>query len=318
MSASTIVTVLGEMPAAQLQVTLAHEHLYCDVSLQSGKADNKVMDIPLVTTELAYFRTAGGNSIIETTPEGIGRNAPKLRAISENTGVNIVSGIAFYDQSTYPNWVNSATVSKIADYLVRELEEGTEGVRAGFIGELMSHNQPDPDPSGYRLHDLEQRVFEAAANAQRRTGVAISTHAALGRGGLAQLDILERAGADLSRVAIGHCDAHWHQHQDTDLNYYLSILTRGAFCQFDMIGWTQLAPDEIRADRITTLVNMGFANRITLSTDTCRLSQLHANSGRGFDYIWKSFLPLLYQRGVSTQQTRAMLIDAPRDLLVGI
>ena len=318
MSTSNIVTVTGEIAAGQLQVTLAHEHLYCDVSLQSGKADNKVMDIPLVTNELAYFRAAGGCSIIETTPEGIGRNAPKLRTISENTGVNIVSGIAFYDQSTYPQWVNGATVSKIADYLVREIEEGTGGVRAGFIGELMSHNQPYPDPSGYRLHDLEQRVFEAAASAQRRTGVAISTHAALGRGGLAQLDILERAGADLSRVAIGHCDAHWHQYQDTDLNYYLSILKRGAFCQFDLIGWTELAPDEIRADRITALVNMGFANRITLSTDTCRLSQLHANSGRGFDYVWKSFLPLLYARGVSTQQTQSMLIDAPRYLLCGI
>ncbi len=312
-----IMAVTGQIPASQLQTTLAHEHLYCDVSLHSGKADNKVMDIPLVTAELTYFKDAGGCSIIETTPVGIGRNSPKLRKISENTGVNIISGIAFYDQSTYPKWVGTATVPEIADFLVSELEEGTEGVRAGIIGELMSHNQPEADPFGYRLHEAEQRVFEAAAGAQRRTGVAISTHAALGRGGLAQLDVLERSGADLSRVAIGHCDAHWHQHQDTDLNYYLAILERGAYCQFDMIGWTQLAPDEIRADRIATLVNMGYANKVLLSTDTCRLSQLHANNGRGFDYLWKCFLPLLHQRGVSTAQTHAMLIDAPRSLLAG-
>lgn len=43
MSASNIMTVTGEIHASQLQVTLAHEHLYCDVSLHSGQADNKVM-----------------------------------------------------------------------------------------------------------------------------------------------------------------------------------------------------------------------------------------------------------------------------------
>ena len=318
MNTSNIMTVTGEIPGSMLQVTLAHEHLYCDISLQSGKADNKVMDVPLVTAELAYFRTAGGSSIIETTPEGIGRNSSKLRTISEHSGVNIIGGIAFYDQSTYPEWVHTATVSEISDYLIREIEEGTEGVCAGLIGELMSHNQPEPDPIGYRLHEVEHRIFAAAASAQRRTRVAISTHAALGRGGLAQLDVLERAGADLSRVAIGHCDAHWHKTPDTDLSYYLSILNRGAYCQFDMIGWTQLVPDEIRADRIATLVQLGFADKITLSTDTCRLSQLHANNGRGFDYLYHYFLPLLQQRGVNALQTHSMLVDAPRNLLAGI
>ena len=89
MNTSNIMTVTGEIPGSMLQVTLAHEHLYCDISLQSGKADNKVMDVPLVTAELAYFRTAGGSSIIETTPEGIGRNSSKLRTISEHSGVHI-------------------------------------------------------------------------------------------------------------------------------------------------------------------------------------------------------------------------------------
>lgn len=318
MSASNIVTVTGEISGDKLLTTLAHEHLYCDVSIQSGKADNQVMDVPLVIAELAYFRAAGGCSIIEMTPEGIGRNASKLQTISQHSGVNIISGIAFYDQSTYPQWVGTASVSNISDYLVREIEDGTAGVRAGLIGELMSHNQLEPDPQGYRLYEPEHRVFEAAAIAQRRTGLAISTHAALGRGGLAQLDVLERAGADLSRVAIGHCDAHWHEQQDIDLEYYLAILNRGAYCQFDLIGWTQLVPDEIRADRIAALINLGFARKITLSTDTCRLSQLHANNGRGFDYLWKSFLPMLHQRGICTSQIHSMLIDAPRNLLGGI
>ena len=317
MSASLIATVTGEIAGDQLGRTLAHEHLYCDISISSGKADNKVTDVALVAAELLDFRRAGGQSIVELTPEGIGRDAAKLRDISQAAGVHVISGIAFYDQSTYPKWVHAATVDEIADYLVRHIDEGTDGVRAGLIGELASHNEPTPNPSGYRLHEPERRVFVAAANAQRRTGVAISTHASLGRAGHAQLDVLEQAGADLSRVVIGHCDAHWHPDIELDLKYYLPILERGAYCQFDLIGWTELAADEIRAERIAALVQLGYASKITLSTDTCRLSQLRRNGGRGFDYLWKSFLPRLRQRGVSERQIDSMLVDAPRSFLTG-
>jgi phosphotriesterase-related protein len=95
MANNTIVTVTGEINAADLGPTLSHEHLYCDVSVHSSRPDNQVTDIDLVIAELAAFRLAGGRSIIEVTPEGIGRDAGKLRTISERSGVQIVSGIAF-------------------------------------------------------------------------------------------------------------------------------------------------------------------------------------------------------------------------------
>lgn len=306
-----VTTVLGDIPADQLGATLSHEHLYCDISVHSGKADNVITDVGLLVEEMSWFRKAGGRAIVEVTPEGIGRNPGKLREIAEGSGVHIVSGIAFYDQSTYPDWVASASVGTIADYFVKHVEEGHEGVRAGVIGEVMSHNEPAANPSGYRLEPLEEKVFIAAAQAQRRTGVAISTHASLGRAGHAQLDTLERAGADLSRVVIGHCDAHWHDDMERDLAYYLPILERGAFCQFDMIGWEQLMPDEARAERIAALAKMGHARKIPLATDTCRLSQMHANGGRGYDYLWSSFLPRLRRHGVSEEEITTMLREAP-------
>ena len=309
-----ITTVTGDIPADQLGATLAHEHLYCDISIQSGRPDNRIMDVPLIAAELAHFRRAGGRSIIEVTPEGVGRDAVKLREISEASGVQIVSGVAFYDESTYPEWLRTASVDQIADYLVRQIDAGDHGVRAGLIGELASHNEPAPNPA-YRLRESERRVFVAAARAQRRTGVAISTHASLGRAGHAQLDVLEDAGADLTRVVIGHCDAHWHEDAEEDMRYYLPILERGAYCEFDMVGWDSLAPDEIRAERIAALVRMGHASKIALATDTCRLSQMHGNGGRGYDYLWNSFLPRLRRLGVGDAQIHSMLVEAPRAFL---
>jgi phosphotriesterase-related protein len=231
--------------------------------------------------------------------------------------VQIVSGVSFYVENTYPAWVRGATVGQIADYFVREIEEGRDGVRAGLIGELTSHNEARPEPAAYRLTDMESRVFRAAAQAQRRTGVAITTHASLGRGGHAQLDVLERVGADLSRVAIGHCDAHWHEDPERDLDYYLPILKRGAYCSFDMIGWDEFMPDELRAQRIAALVELGYSRQIVLGSDTCRRSQLHANGGRGLDYLWTSFLPRLRALGVSDHDIHTMLVDAPATLLAG-
>src|SRR5581483_11389387 len=165
-----VVTVTGEMRASELGATLAHEHLYCDISAFSGKTDNRVTVPDQVAKELAWFHAAGGKSIIEVTPEGIGRDPLKLRDISLASGVPVVSGISFYAEETYPPWVRDASREQIADYFVRELEEGQEGVRAGVIGELTSHNEPLPRPRDYRLHELERRVFEAAALAQQRTG----------------------------------------------------------------------------------------------------------------------------------------------------
>jgi len=314
---SAVMTVTGPMPAADLGATLGHEHLWCDISVHSGRENNRVTDVARTVSELGYFRAAGGGSIIEVTPIGIGRSPQRLRQISADSGVPVVCGIAFYDQSVLPDWVWQADIEHIADFFIQALTVGEDGVQAGVIGELTSHNEPEPDMHGYQLDPIEQTIFQAAAKAQQATGAGITTHASLGRGGVAQLDILESAGADLTRVCIGHCDAHWHSNIDDDLAYYHAILQRGAMIEFDLIGWTELMSDEARADRIAVLVGEGFANRILLSTDTCRQSQLHANGGRGYDFLWTHFLPLLYHRGVSREQVADMLITAPKQLLAG-
>ncbi len=312
MSQGCVVTVTGEIPASQLGPTLAHEHLYCDISTFSGKQDNCLTATSQVIEDLTWFRQAGGRTIVEVTPEGIGRDPTKLREISQRSGVQVVAGIAFYDEATYPSWVRDASIKQISDYFVNHLEIGEKGVRAGVIGELTTHNEPLPNAAGYKLRELERKIFEAAALAQRQTGVSITTHASLGRAGHAQLNVLEGSGANLERVIIGHCDAHWHPNPQQDLDYYLPIIKRGACCQFDLIGWTELATDEIRADRLAALLAMGYERQLLLSTDTCRLSQLRCNGGRGFDFLWTSFLPRLTARGVSNSQIQTMLIDNPQ------
>ena len=312
-----VTTVTGPVPASELGATLYHEHLYCDVSVHSGSPDNDLRDAELVADELAAFRAAGGRTIVDVTPLGIGRDPVRLREISVRSGVTVISGIGLYQESVLPERLRRASVEELTEFFVRELRVGTDGICAGVIGEVASHNATEPDPAGYRLTEFETRAFRAAAKASARTGVAVLTHASLGRGGHAQLDVLEAAGADLRRVAVGHCDAQWHDDPEADLAYYLPICERGAFCGFDLIGWEELAPDEIRADRIARLVQRGYAAQILLATDTCRRSHMAVNGGRGFDFVWRSFLPRLREHGVTDVEIETMLVTTPRRLLAG-
>jgi phosphotriesterase-related protein len=74
-------------------------------------------------------------------------------------------------------------------------------------------------------------------------------------------------------------------------------------------------PDAERCRRIAILVREGYSERMVLSTDTCRRSQLHRMGGRGFDYLFRSIIPDLLQAGVSEQDIRQMTVGNPARIL---
>jgi len=303
-------TVTGAVAAAELGLTLPHEHVIHDIARHSGNPDNVFDDVELMAAELRRFRAAGGGTVCDVTPLGLGRDAAALREVSVRSGVRIVAGVGFYQTDVWPDGAAALSTDALADLIVREVEAG-----AGLIGELGSHNAATPDWRRYALTDQELHLFQAAALAQQRTGLAISTHASLGRGGVAQLRALTAAGADPQRVVIGHCDAHTHADAARDMAYYRALLKEGAALEFDLFGWEELASDADRVERVALLAREGAADRVLLSTDTCRKSQLHNHGGRGFDYLPTAILPQLRQAGVSQEHIRQMTVANPARLL---
>lgn len=310
-------TVTGRVPATELGVTLMHEHVIHRISNYSHKSDNTCIDVDLAAEELILFREKGGGTVCDVTPMGVGRDPLALREVSEKSGVHIVSAVGLYDPCTYPDGVRGAAREQIADFLVREAEGGESRVPAGFLGEVYSHNEDHSDWKRYQLTEEEVRVFRAFADAQRRTGLFISTHASIGRHGVAQLRALVDAGADAQRVIIGHCDAQGHDDINIDLEYFHLLLAEGACLEFDMFGWEELLPDARRSERVAALVKEGHTHRIFLSMDTCRLSQLHRFNGRGFDYLFTSVLPGLRAAGVQESEIDQMTVANPARMLSG-
>ncbi len=304
-------TVTGEVPVAELGITLPHEHIIHRLSIHSGNPDNTFVDVSLVAEELSHFRSSGGSTVCDVTPVGVGRDPGALREVSRISGVNVISGMGVYQRDVWPSELAAMSETALADFLVREALGESTGIAAGLLGEIACHNEDHSDWRKYQLLEEEKMLFRAVADAHRRTGLTISTHASLGRAGVAQVQLLLAADADPGRIVIGHCAAQGHGDPALDFDYYHTLLAEGVFIEFDLFGWQDLLPDAQRCQRIAGLVDEGFADRILLSTDTCRLSQLHRHGGRGFDYLFTNVLPGLRDHGVSDEDIHTMTVTNP-------
>jgi phosphotriesterase-related protein len=218
-------------------------------------------------------------------------------------------GSGWYRGAHYPAeaLIDRRSVGALADVIVRDatIGVGETGIRAGIIGEIGT-DKP-------WLSAQEERVHRAAAQAARRTGLAITTHAVQSTVGLAQLDVFDAEGADLSRVVIGHADSN------PSLDYHRAIVERGATVEFDFLGMSFSVRERHGEGRIVDnlreLLARGHAGRILLSQDVCHDSQLKRYGGNGYTYLADTFLPRLRAAGVSDAEIRTITVDNPRRLL---
>lgn len=297
-----VVTVRGPVPADQIGLTNSHEHLLLDLHRVSKNIAGILNDEALAIEEVGHFKAAGGSCIVEVTSLGLGRKPAALKRISEAADVHVVMGSSWYRDSHFPAEIQRRSLWDLADEVVRDLTEGVEGgIRAGIIGEV--------GDEGDYITPAEERVFRASALAQQRTGATITTHAFLHPVGVAQLDLLEHAGADVRRVVVGHCDSY------LDLSYHEQILQRGAYVEYDLVGKGYIYPDARRADGIAELCRRGYADRLLLGTDVCLRTNLRAYGGYGYDYLITRFLPMLRERGVAEEQIQSMMVENPRRVL---
>lgn len=292
-------TVLGEITASDLGMTLMHEHAWIDRYPVSGDYNQRMTDTPLVVRELSAFRDAGGSTICDVTPAGIGRDPSMLQKISRKSGVHIVMGSGWYLQKFHPREVAEWSVSRLADSLVHEIEHGVDetGVKPGIIGEIASSLTMTP---------AEERALRAAARAQRRTALPLTTHAFGSRVSLHQLEVLEEEGADLSRCIIGHLDSV----HDSDLHE--RIARSGAWVQFDLLRCQNEWETGLRADLIAEMFRRGLENRLLLSQDVCMKSHLRAYGGTGYAAIFELLAPELRARGIGSDSLELLLLENPR------
>lgn len=309
---SIVRTVLGDIAPADLGVTAAHEHLWCDQRKGRSSAlprlDNPMVlnDEKMIVEELGRFRAASGRSVVEVTVHGWNRDVGMLAAISRRTGVHVVATSGYYVEACHPAFAATAPIDELEEFLVKEMTEGADGtsIRPGLLKAAVSRPV---------LEGVEERCTRAVARAHHRTGAAITTHTSGstrfhidgGNAGYQFLKVFEEEGVDPNRVIVGHCD------ENADVRQLAALMKRGAYVEFDVIGKSHWLLDETRIDLLVKLVEQGFANRLLLASDRNRVHELHAGGGLGFDYLLTHFVPNLRARGLDEGSIEQMLIDNP-------
>ncbi len=297
-----VITVDGIIRPEEMGVTYPHEHLFLDAMDHYSSYGYQLVidDEDVMAQEILEFTKLGGRTICDVTLDEIGRDPERLVRFSRRTGINVVMGCGWYRDFGYPPIVAEKTSRELAEILVQEIEIGVgdTGIRAGFIGEIGTGR--------HYIKPAEERVFRAAALAQARTGVVISTHTTRwGTLAMEQIAMLDEFGANLSRVIIGHLGDR------IGVKHLLPIAEKGVYLEVDNIGYLDYQPESVRADNVAALVTEGFVDQVLLSEDICMLNHLKYTGGKGYEYLLKVFVPLLRDRGVTDAQIHRMMVVNP-------
>lgn len=352
-----IVTVDGCIDPEDLGVTLPHEHLFADwtekydppddpeleeiatspISLQtlwytrrnpSGQLDNLLLESEAdAVSEIERYADAGGDTLVDVTPKGVGGDLERVRSVAEQTDVQIVHGTSFYYYDEHPDYVENATVEELTEEFVSDVQEGIgdSDVRAGIIGEIGTSSTDDRDG----IHGQEMRVVRAGARAARRTGAALSVHPPAQRDpkkppsshGLDIVDVCEDEGLPAEQVIICHMDQS--KYVDGDMGNQKELAERGAYVEFDLFDHNRYMHDQQdaqpadtdRVDFVIEMVEAGHADRLLLSHDVFMKHKLTKYGGNGYAHILEEIVPMLTDRGVSEETIDRILVENPREVL---
>ncbi|WP_346207788.1 phosphotriesterase [Caldifermentibacillus hisashii] len=296
---SFIRTFNGDIKPEELGFTYSHEHIVCrpDYWVQRGEDDLLLDDKEKSKKDVEDFKSHGGKTIVDATAIDYGRDVKAVKEISDETGIQIV-GTAGFNKSflwearikdelkpiignydTYVQWIEETSINKLAEFVIREVEEGLEGtnLKAGQVKFGTGYN---------RISPLEIKTLRAVARAHHETKAPIHSHTEAGTMALEQIELLKSENINLEYMSIGHMD------RNPDPYYHEQIAKTGAFLSFDGIAKIKYAPESTRIACILELVKKGYENQILVSGDTARKTYYkHYDYGLGLEYIIAKWVP---------------------------
>ncbi|MCH8206760.1 MAG: phosphotriesterase-related protein [Chloroflexi bacterium] len=314
----TINSALGPLDTADLGVTLSHEHVLV-TSAGIGHVYPEFIDrqatIANGVAQLKEAYTEGLRTIVDVTTIDLGRDIGLIEQVSSESGVQIICATGTWLDIPRAFW--TATPDAIAELYVREIQEGIEGtdIKAGII--KVANDVDGVTPQG-------ELILRAAAQAQKATGVPISTHTwAPGRVGEQQVRIFEEEGVDLDRVYVGHSN------DTTDTGYLIGLLEKGVWIGLDRFpgGTREGTPDwRGRTETAKKLIDAGYGHRIMMGHDwatTVTVANRELSESRrqanpdGYLFISRNVLPMLKELGATEDVVNQIMVDNPRRFFEG-
>lgn len=305
-------TVLGDVDAAALGVTYAHEHLVID----GGRPvqlfpDFRLDSVEAAVAELAPAQALGLRTVVDAMPADCGRNVAKLAEISRRSGAHVVAPTGLHHERYYHDrhWSAMLDPDEIAALFAADVNDGIDA--NDYAGPVV-HRTPyragvikiAGDADG--LTSIEAKVFAAAAAAHVRTGVPILTHCEQGRAGPLQARFLVDRGVRPTSVVLSHTD------KVVDRGYQREIFATGAMVEYDQGFRWRPGAENGTLTLLGWAFEDGFGERVVLGMDAARRGYWTVHGGTpGMAWLLGPFAGAMAARGIGPAEQALLFVANP-------
>ncbi|MGB8875252.1 MAG: hypothetical protein WCD11_02995 [Solirubrobacteraceae bacterium] len=312
---SRVNTVLGSIPTEELGIVAVHEHIGygmpgCELDTRWWKSPEQRYEETV--PKLRKFHEYGGGTFVDATGICNGRDVDYYKSLSAKTGVNIVACTGFVGGDSALPFFARASVEYLTQQFIHEITVGVgnTGSMAGIIKVGVSR--------GFRMTELDKRIYRAAARAAVRTGVPIFTHLAVDS--QPAIAIFGEEGLPLDRVLFGHVDDGVSQGKVRDTE----IADMGGRLGFDTFGYDLELPDppfwgrhrNERLEHFLRFVRGGYVDRVLASADAnCSPLGWPGVKGHTVNYIFEQLMPDLRDAGIDEATITKIFVENPADFL---
>lgn len=307
-----IMTVSGPVPASELGTTLIHEHVLVDFigadSTGYHRWDKEEV-VKKVVPFLAEIQEFQVSTLVECTPAYLGRDPWILKALSEQTGMHLVTNTGYYgahNNRFIPAQFHQMSAETVSQLWVEEFENGIDGsgIRPGFIKIAVDNSDT--------LSAAHRKIITAAALTQQKTGMVIASHTGPDAPAFEQISVLQSHNIDPSCFI-------WVHAQLGTLEGNIKAARLGSWVSLDNVNMKRepgSAYDvEWYAERIAALKKAGFLHRVLISHDAGWYKPEEELGGdfRGFTGIFTALIPALKSLEFSKQELDQLLVKNPRE-----
>jgi phosphotriesterase-related protein len=298
------VTVNGKIPVQKMSVTLVHEHVLVDFIGADKISSNRYNQDEAFLAILPHLKSLyqkGCRTLIECTPQYLGRDVSFLKKLSDSSGIQIFTNTGYYGASGekfLPASLQNQTAEDLAKSWILEAREGINGtgIRPGFL-KLGADDLP--------FSTSILKILKAAAITHKATGLPIAVHTSKGgKPALEELRLLTEAGVPAEAWI-------WvHAQNEKDIAYHIEAAGKGGWVEFDGIDNNNT---EEYIDLLRKMKAAKLLHRVLISQDAgwYHVGEEGGGSFRNYIALFDIFIPALKKAGFTDQNIQLLLVENP-------
>lgn len=282
-----IITVLGSIDDKQAGVMLPHEHILVGF-VEDGKLSPDMYDrqevIKTILPNLIKLKESGCDTLVDCAPEYLGRDPLILKALSEKSGVHLITNTGLYKAPYLPAFAYEASVEQLANRWIEEACKGIggTGVFPGFIKIALNDG---------RINEIQQKILLASMRTSLATNLVIQAHTIGGETILHAAEIMRTHQFDMERFVWVHAQS------EHDLFIHEQMAGFGMWISIDGIGQR---PHEDNCKLLKGLVDRGLEDKIIISQDTgwYNVGQKKGGQVNPYHKLFTEFVPFAVEWGI--------------------